>query len=234
MLNGTMEAVLKRANDMAIRLLCAAFVLWVMPEAALADDLECGNPFVNHFGPFDYRTATAADKQIVESFHFKPEIEQLKMGYGTGYLIGDISYTLHVFPNHPRALMAMARLALREKTSKPKLAKYSVDCYFDRAMRFRPDDFNVYLVYGIYLMDAGKPQDAAQQLERAVELNKESANAHYNLGLAYFTLKDYEKSLAHAQQAYALGFPLPGLRNKLEKAGKWQSVRSADAPAPGG
>jgi tetratricopeptide (TPR) repeat protein len=83
-------------------------------------------------------------------------------------------------------------------------------------------------------MDTGKTQDAVQKLEKAAELNSENGNVHYNLGLAYFTLKDYEKSLAHAQRAYALGFPLPGLRNKLEKAGKWQSVRSADSPSPGG
>ena len=210
------------------------FLIAIVPRTAVGNELDCGNPFVNHFGPFDYRTASEATKHLVESFHFNPETEQLKMGFGTGYPAGDIAYTLHVFPNHPRALMAMARLALRDKTPHPKYAAFSVECYFDRAIRFRPDDYNVYLVYGIYLMDAGKTQDAVQQLERAAELSKDNANVHYNLGLAYFTLKDYEKSLNHAQRAYALGFPLPGLRNKLEKAGKWQSVRSADSPAPGG
>jgi tetratricopeptide (TPR) repeat protein len=206
----------------------------LVPGTALGNELDCGNPFVNHFGPFDYRTATDATKHLVESFHFNPGTEQLKNGFGTGYPAGDIAYTLHVFPNHPRALMAMARLGLRDKTPKPKWAAFSVECYFDRAMRFRPDDYNVYLVYGIYLMDLGKTQDAVTQLEHAAELSGENANVHYNLGLAYFALKNYEKALDQAHRAYALGFPLPGLRAKLEKAGKWQSVRSADSPAPGG
>jgi tetratricopeptide (TPR) repeat protein len=128
----------------------------------------------------------------------------------------------------------MFRLALREKTAKPKGAKYTVDCYFDRAIRFRPDDFNVYLVYGTYLLNVSQTKSAVQQLEKSLALNDENANAHYNLGLAYFDLRDYEKSLAHAQRAYGLGFPLPGLRNKLEKAGKWQFLSPAAPGAPGG
>lgn len=35
-------------------------------------------------------------------------------------------------------------------------------------------------------------------------------------------MKQFEKSLESAQRAYALGFPLPGLRDKLKRADKWQ------------
>jgi hypothetical protein len=35
-------------------------------------------------------------------------------------------------------------------------------------------------------------------------------------------MKQFDKSLESAHRAYALGFPLPGLREKLKRAGKWQ------------
>ncbi len=36
----------------------------------------------------------------------------------------------------------------------------------------------------------------------------------------YLKEKDYEQAIVHAKKAYELGFPLPGLRNKLMKTGK--------------
>jgi TPR repeat protein len=49
----------------------------------------------------------------------------------------------------------------------------------------------------------------------------DNATAHYNLGLLYFDKKNYSKAKVHAEKAYALNFPLPGLRNRLKKVGKW-------------
>jgi hypothetical protein len=34
--------------------------------------------------------------------------------------------------------------------------------------------------------------------------------------------KDYEQARTHARKAYDQGFPLPGLRNQLIQAGKWE------------
>jgi len=207
-----------------VRHLQGAFLLLMLVIAPVrAATTECGDPFVNHFGPFDYRTASAQDKATVENVHFTAETEQLKPGAGTGDPGGDLGYTLRVFPNHPRALLAMSRLAIRDKVAMPRSAKITIDCYFDRAIRFRPDDFEVYLTYGIHLMRIGDAKGATVQFEKAAERNDAAANVHYNLGLAYVQTKDYDKALLHAQRAYALGFPLPGLRNQLEKAGKWQA-----------
>src|ERR1700682_1722293 len=53
------------------------------------------------------------------------------------------------------------------------------------------------------------------------------------LGLAYFDLRDYDNALDRARSAYRLGFPLPGLRNKLQEVGKWQNVETpATSVAP--
>lgn len=157
---------------------------------------------------------------IVEEFHFTPNVEKLIKGQSS-YLGGDIDYTLMHFPNHHRALAAMAKLSVREKTQRPKGAAYSVECYFDRAIRFKPEDGVVRMLYGIYLTKLGESEKAIEQLNEAVKLQPENANINYNLGLLYLKKKDYEQAKTYAKKAYELGFPLPGLKNKLMEAGKW-------------
>ena len=139
----------------------------------------------------------------------------------TGAIGGDLDYTLRAFPNHHVALMAMAKLGEKQKTAKPPGAKYGVECYFQRAIRFRNDDEIVRILYASYLSKAGKRAEALSQLNEASQLGSDSANANYNMGLIFYELKEYDKALTYAHKAYHLGFPLPGLRDKLKKAGKW-------------
>jgi tetratricopeptide (TPR) repeat protein len=126
------------------------------------------------------------------------------------------------FPNHHRALAAIAKLGVRDKTIKPIGAKYSVHCYFERAIRFKPSDPVVRMVYGNYLQKLGQPDKALDQFIVAVNLQPEDPTINYNLGLLYVQKKDYEQARTHAKKAYDQGFPLPGLKNKLVEAGKWE------------
>jgi tetratricopeptide (TPR) repeat protein len=48
-----------------------------------------------------------------------------------------------------------------------------------------------------------------------------SAELQYNLGLINLELGDVDAALTYARAAYALGYPLPGLKNKLLKLGRW-------------
>lgn len=182
----------------------------------------CGDPFRNHYGPFDYRQTTAAQREIVERFHFTPVVESLQAGNTSMGPGGDLEYTLNVYPNHHRALMSMMKYAIREKSSRPGNVKFSIQCRFDRAERYRPDDAMVKVIHGLYLLQTGKPGDAVEKLEQARLLDASNGNVHYNLGLAYVDLKQYDKALASAHLAYAAGFPLPGLREKLRRLGKWR------------
>ena len=68
----------------------------------------------------------------------------------------------------------------------------------------------------------GKPELRQQFLDKAAELSDNSPNLEYNLGLGYFDLRSYDKSLLHAKRAYDGGFPLPGLREKLRQVGQWK------------
>ena len=45
---------------------------------------------------------------------------------------------------------------------------------------------------------------------------------HYNVGLIYFDLKNFDQALAQAHKAYGLGFVQPQLRDQLKQVGKWK------------
>lgn len=151
---------------------------------------------------------------VVEQFHFNANVEALRGGQ-SGTIGGDIGYLLERFPNHHRALSAMARLALRDKSSQPRGASHSIDCYFQRALSMNARDAQVRSIYAAYLLALKRDDEALAQLEAVIESHPEDATAHYNLGMLHFKRKDYGKARTHADAAYARGFPLEGLKNKL-------------------
>ena len=189
--------------------------------AAPGQSNYCGE-LRNAFGPFDYRSrAENVDSfNLVESAHFTAEVENGIKGT-TGAVGGDLDYTLRAIPNHHRALAAMARVGARTKSLQIPGAKYPVECYFERAMRFQPNDGGVKAEYGNYLYALGKPEKAFPMFKEAAAMSPENATINYNLGLAYYQKKDYDNAVVYAKRAYSLGFPLPGLKNKLAAAGKW-------------
>lgn len=180
----------------------------------------CGE-IKNAYGPFDYRKPEfVAERELVTMAHFTEEVQAGVRG-NTGQIGGDLDYTLRAIPNHPGALATMAKVALAKKTAVVIGAHYPVECYFDRAIRFVPDDGAVRAAYGNYLFALGKTDQALVMYRAAAELAPEDAAINYNLGLAYLKVKDYDKANEFAKKAYALGFPLPGLKNLLVAAGKW-------------
>ena len=188
--------------------------------ASWAEGGDCGNPFVNAFGPFDFRTATPDERGIVENHHFTAQVETLRGGI-SGSIGAEIDYTLRALPNHPRALMAMVRLGQRDKSNQPRGAHYTVECYIERALQFRPDDANVRQIRGIYMSMQGKHVAAIEDFKAVVAAQPQNANAHYNLGLEYFETKDYEAARTQAKIAQDLKFPLDGLQKMLQQRGKW-------------
>ena len=158
---------------------------------------------------------------LVEMAHFTPQVEQLTRG-STSSVGGDLAYVLNAYPNHPRALNAMARLAENEKTSQPPGAAYPIDCYFERAIDFAPSDPIPSLLYGNYLSKKSLYDAALDQYKRAEKIDPQNTNVLYNMGLLYFKMKQYDDALAYAKKAYAAGFPLPGLRQQLESSGHWK------------
>jgi len=186
---------------------------------------DCGS-IQNSYGPWDYTNPMhfAEKLPIVENYHFNANVETLTKGMSSVWVGSDIDYTLRAFPNHPRALNAMGNLALRHSDMRvPPGANWSGDCYFQRALKFKPDDPTVKMIYGTFLARQQKMNAAKDQFEQAVALQPQSAEAHYNLGLVYEKLGNDQLALDHAKTAYSLGFPLHGLRAILERKGVWKT-----------
>jgi len=146
----------------------------------------------------------------------------LRAGASTTRLGGDISYLLATSPNHHRGLLAMMRLAEKEKSPHPKNMRYSVDCYFDRAIRFQRNDTTVRMLYAQYLQKQKRTAEALAQLQVASDLAKDNGFTNYNIGLVYFEMGQYDLALAQAHKAKALGFDQPELAQMLTAKNKWK------------
>lgn len=203
-----------------------ALAALILTGPAFAANNFCGE-LRNAFGPFDYRQRTShpAELDIVERVHFTSDVENGIKGH-TGSIGADLNYTLRAWPNHHRALSAMYLIAQRTHAVELPGGKYPVECWFNRALRFAPDDGTVHAIYANFLYGAGKPEQANRELEVALSLEPDNPVINYNAGLAYVKMKKYDQALACAQKAYALGVPMPGLKKKLVEAGKW-----SDPPA---
>jgi tetratricopeptide (TPR) repeat protein len=188
------------------------------PAVAQAQQVPgCGN-LDNPYGPYDYNDPMARNELLpkVEQHHFTPNVEMLRAGQ-SGTISSDLSYTLRAFPNHPRALDAVSRYVLKGgRLIDPSIP--TADCFFKRAMAFRPDDETVRMLFANYLTRRGERDDARAQYEKALELAPESAETNYNAGLFFLQDGDLARAKKLAEVAYANGYPLPGLREKIRVA----------------
>ena len=214
----------ERVHHLLAGLAFATLALVAQPADAQAQQGWFCGPLEAGYGPFDYRTTPYDKREVVERFHFTPQVRSLTRGASSTAIGGDIGYTLHSFPNHPVALDAMARLGRKLGTNQPRGARYTVECYFERAVRFAPDDPQVRILYAHYLSEKKRTKDARQQLLMAERTEPTRADLLYNLGLGFADVGDFEKSLDYAHRAYAAGIELPGLRNRLQRAGKWRNA----------
>lgn len=164
--------------------------------------------------------------RTVEINHLGLGREKLRTRYYES-AFGEFAFILLHFPNHPQGLMGMVEVCRNWKTP-----KCSMDVFFERAVAVNPNAGGTYVTQGIYLARQGRYPAAIDSYRRSLELEADSPNAHYNLGLAYFETKQFERANEHAQKAYELGFPLPGLREKLKRSGHWKPIASPRTEAP--
>lgn len=201
--------------------------------AAAETQASCGS-LDNPYGPYDFRRDQDKTPIVIRA-HFTPMVEALIRGTTNTTPGNDIDYTLRAIPNHPKALLAMARLAEREKADPPRGSRYTVDCWFERALRFRPDDQVVRMLYAKTLIDKQRKDEALAHLNIVrIQYAKENPITYYNLGLLYVDIKEYELALQQAYKALELGHPKTELQEKLRALGRWQdppAERPPSAPA---
>lgn len=196
-------------------------------SSAHAQETACGS-FENNYGPYDYRT----DRDrlpIVDKHHFFESVRALTFRVdGTGTLAGHLQYVLRAFPNHHPALATIVRYGQRMKSRKPPEFDYSIDCYFERALRFRRDDYIARLLFADYLGKTGRANEAVEQIGYAKSLSKDNPLTQYNIGMLYFELGRYDDALKQAHEAMAMGMSNPELKTKLVSIGRW----AEPAPTP--
>ena len=213
---------------------CMSATCWVLamlfacaPRASAQPAVGLCGELSNAYGPFDFRTDR--DKlPIVEIARFTPEVESLVRG-SRGYLGGDLDYTLRAFPNHHRALLSMMRYGARLKLPRVPGANYDVECYFTRALTFRPNDNTVRMIYALFLNGNQRKDEALQHLKTSRDLAGDNPFTHYNLGMIYMDIGEAELALTQAHTAVALGFVRTELKGRLVAAGKWADA-AASAP----
>jgi tetratricopeptide (TPR) repeat protein len=218
-------------------------VLWTGQARAQVSPEVCG-ALDNGFGPFDYRAdhyrPAPGDLQshkeklrLVESVHFPRDVELLLGGSrnGAGTLWGDLDYVLRAFPNHHRALASSLRWYERTRQSTPTGMTRPLECVFERAIRFRPDDTVARLFYATYLLRNERRADAVLQIDTARKYAGDNAFAHYNVGLLYADANAYDQALEQAHKAMDMGLGLTLLAQRLKAAGRWKEPGSAAATA---
>jgi len=199
--------------------LLAACVAGCWPWIAIAQDSGHSKDYYNP-------GATQVDREWfnnVHSYHLQPGIKDMRPGrYDSAQQ--HFEFILNAYPNQPQVLNLLSDLCVvrwKSPTCDP-------DSWFEKALATNPNVAGTYVVYGIHLQRKRQIPEAIEVLNKALEMEPNSINAHYNLGLAYFELKDYAKANEHAQKSYALGASVPGLRDKLTKIGQWKPAATAN------
>ena len=152
----------------------------------------------------------------VHKYHLGQGKDKLENG-SYEYAMGDANFILARFPNDPKGLQLAMNVAL--DWPEKKLAAMP---YFEKALRKYPQHGETWLIYGVYLHRLERMEKAVKAYKTAIEKSPSLAEAHYNLGLALVELGMLEKANQAAQKAYQLGYPLPGLREKLQKKDEWE------------
>jgi tetratricopeptide (TPR) repeat protein len=176
--------------------------------------------------PHDYFAARGTDTlAVVEQYHLGP-CQQHFRERDFPRAMSECNFILRIFPNHPTALLVETQVC-----DEWKAGACLLDEVFERAVAINPKAPGTYVVQGIYLYRAKQYKSAIERFKTALELDPDNLNAHYNIALTYLDTKQYELANRHAQRAYALGTPPPGLRNRLQQAGQWKPLDSPPAPS---
>jgi tetratricopeptide (TPR) repeat protein len=215
-------------------ILAVAVVLLISNTAAKAQEAEnaCGPVGIGSVseGPYDYRVDRKR-VEFIESNHFQPQVQALIRGV-SGPIGAELDFLLRHVPNHHKALLLLITYGEKLKWTQPNGLRYPYECWYERAIRWQPNDAVVRMIYAIYLNKRSRANDALSLLKSAADLAGDNGFTQYNVGLIYLEMKQYDLALAQAHKALSLGFNRPALRDGLQAAGKWTEPASVAEPAP--
>jgi tetratricopeptide (TPR) repeat protein len=199
----------------------------VPPRTRASEDLTICAQLIELAYPTDYRTRDSTPQlrwriQDVKLAHYDPAVKRMQQGEYSHSVMADLDYLLRHWPNHLPGLEALIQYDLRGG----KVYEFApAHCYFELAREFAPDDAGVLLHEGYYFWKKKNSARAIEIFEAALAVDPKSVDAHYSLGLLYFESGEYDKAVVHARAAYDAGYPLPGLKRKLQQAGHWGEAK---------
>lgn len=133
---------------------------------------------------------------------------------------GETGFTLaRSSPTHP---LYATMLTLRGRANFELGLMKDAQQDFARAAQLHPDVGDSYAAWALLLRRTGHRPEARDVLERGIKGTKGgTAELHYLLGIILTEMQDYTPALEHAKLAYKMGYPLLGLKRKLQKSGHW-------------
>lgn len=134
------------------------------------------------------------------------------------HAIEEFNFTQARVPeSHPMyAEMAARKGLLLGELGEPEQAMRN----FDIAIASCADCAIGYEAKASYFRTNGKLEEARNTLEQGDKvMDGQNSEIHYQLGLVLVEMKDFPAAQTHARRAYELGYPLPGLRDRLAKVG---------------
>lgn len=147
----------------------------------------------------DANAAVAKFESVVKDFPTDPDIHYrfgaFLMGQSPERGLKELKKTLELEPGHIPALIGLASIYLRNGETATALG------YARKATEADIGNFAAHVVYGRALLDTDDCIGAAVELETAVKLAPESADAHFSLASAYSRLGRKEDA-RHEQEEF--------------------------------
>lgn len=199
-------------------------ILGTATASAVEPSGLCGNPFVGGGTGkvFDYLDPAARTNRehipMLEKYHFNTDVQTGRRGQ-SAHILQDLHFILTYCPNHHRAMYTLINYHLKHEPIVEHTR--TLQCYFERAQIFNPEDGTVHMLAGIYYARLEDLEKAEESYLQALELMPDSAELHYNIGLLYLKRGDDAAANEHAVRAYSLGSQLPGLKRKLIQRRAW-------------
>ena len=133
--------------------------------------------------------------------------------------INDIEYSFsRISPGAPKYSLVTAHYGTALYLSGKRQQAFEI---WEKGISTRPESRESYLAMAEALLKEKKPIDALEVLKRYESAKTtETPDAEAFLAFTYIELGQYDKAREHADNAYKLGYPLPGLRSKLERMAK--------------
>ncbi len=161
-----------------------ASVLGVCRPIITSNEYDIRTARFSHEGKVDVEQAERVHFNYMESAFRSGEARRKPQ-----VIWSELEYMVRRYPNHIGALSLLDRLSLMLNVEQLPGSLNSVDCHFQRALHFAPDDMGVKTVYAIYLLKRNRTQEAVDMFKQIESRQPDNANNHYNLGLAYLAAK---------------------------------------------